>query len=245
MLKTIGHKVNSFVKGIGGFKGFIFINIAILILILILMFIQQNWIRKEANAIKSVMNSRNELESVKEIDSLKEYKKLLIENVIVKKYINVSNNSLHTKKEQTFNVRKMVKEADLFYEYEQYEKALRIYEMLINRNSSFDERDRIFSRLAECYFNLEDFEKALKVYRKVYNDYVKSPYSLSARLGAGKCLILMGNYGEARRVLSLLVAQEAKYKNAEDKTKVIEAYYKIADSYIEQAKVYLSKNDNK
>ncbi|ODS32943.1 MAG: hypothetical protein SCARUB_01944 [Candidatus Scalindua rubra] len=139
----------------------------------------------------------------------------------------------------------MVKEADMYYDYNQYEKAIVVYEKLVGSNMAFDDSDRIFSRLAECYYKLEDYENALETYRKVCNDYLNSPYRLNARLGMGECLILTGNYGEARRVLYSVAAQEAKYKAGKDKLKVIEAYYKIADSYVEQAKHSLKKESRK
>ncbi len=131
----------------------------------------------------------------------------------------------------------------MYFDYDQYEKAAIIYRKLVNTNPTSEWGDKVYSRLAECYYNLKDFEGALEAYGKVYNSYLKSPYALNARLRMGECLILMGNFDEARRVLYTLIGQEARYEKAEDKLKVIEAYYKIADSYVEQAKTHLNKSD--
>ncbi len=129
----------------------------------------------------------------------------------------------------------------MYFDYGQYEKAATMYRKLADTNSAFEWGDKVLSRLAECYYNLKDFEGALEAYRKVYNNYMKSSYDLNAQLRMGECFILIGNFDEARRVLYTLVGQEAKYEKDEDKLKVVEAYYKIADSYVEQAKTHLNK----
>ncbi len=243
MNKDILAKVNSLIKDNGGYKVFIFINIAILVLILVLMVIQQSWIKKEKSAIKSVINSsRNEIEQIK-ANSLKESKILLIKDAKKENKIDVVTKSLHARRKSTFNIKKKIKEADMYFDYDQYEKAAIIYRKLVNTNPTSEWGDKVYSRLAECYYNLKDFEGALEAYRKVYNSYLKSPYALNAQIRMGECLILMGNFDEARRILYSLVGQEARYEKDDDKLKVIEAYYKIADSYAEQAKTHLNKSD--
>lgn len=243
MSKDILAKVNSLIKDNGGYKVFIFINIAILVLILVLMVIQQSWIKKEKSAIKSVINnSRNEIEQIK-ANSLEESKILLVKDAKKENKVDVFTNSLRARKKSTFNIKKKIKEADMYFDYDQYEKAAIIYRKLVNTNPFSEWGDKVYSRLAECYYNLKDFEGALEAYGKVYNSYLKSPYALNARLRMGECLTLMGNFDEARRVLYTLIGQEARYEKAEDKLKVIEAYYKIADSYVEQAKMHLNKSD--
>ncbi len=259
MDKDILARINSLIKESGRYKVFISMSIAILVLILVLMVIQQSWIKKEKNAINSIINnSGNEIKHVK-AEPLKESKKLLAKNVKKEsKNVNVkeerknfkkenksslSASALRARKKAIFNIEKKMKGADMYFEYGQYEKAVAIYEELTDESSASEWSDKVFNRLAECYYNLGDLEGALEAYRKVCNNFLNSPYSLNAQLRMGECLILMGNFGEARRVLYTLVGQEVKYKKAEDKSKVIEAYYKIADSYVEQAKTHLSKNN--
>ena len=77
------------------------------------------------------------------------------------------------------------------------------------------------------------------LYRKVSNNYLNSQYKLSSQLGSGECLIVTGDYSGARRVLYSIAGQEGKYTENMDRQIVIEAHYKIADSYIEQAKHHL------
>jgi tetratricopeptide (TPR) repeat protein len=241
MDKAILAKINSFIKDNGGYKVFIFMSIAILVLILALIFIQQSWIKKEKSAIESAINnSKNEIEQVK-AESMDESKKLLAKDVKREEKDSMSAISLHARKKAIFNIEKEIKGADMYFEYGQYKKAATIYEELTNANFTYEQSDKVFYRLAECYYNLGDFQGALEAYREVYSNYLDSPYSLHAHLRMGECLILIGNYGEARRVLYTLVGQEAKYEKDEDEIKVIEAYYKIADSYVEQAKLHLNK----
>ncbi len=257
MDKDILARINSLIKESGKYKAFISMSVAILVLILVLMVIQQSWIKKEKNAINSIINnSENEIKHVK-AEPLKESKKLLVNNTkeesrnVKKERKNfkkerkssLSASALRARKKAIFNIEKKIKGADMYFEYGQYEKAVAIYEELTDESSASEWSDKVFNRLAECYYNLGDVEGALEAYRKVCNSFLNSPYSLNAQLRMGECLILMGNFEEARRVLYILVGQEAKYKEAEDKSKVIEAYYKIADSYVEQAKTHLSKNN--
>ncbi len=271
MDKDILARINSLIKESGRYKAFISMSVAILVLVLVLMVIQQSWIKKEKNAINSIINnSGNEIKHVK-AEPLKESKKLLVNNIkeesrnikeerknfkevsknvkIERKNFKKENKSslsasaLRARKKAIFNIEKKTKGADTYFEYGQYEKAAAIYEELTDESSASEWSDKVFNRLAECYYNLGDLEGALEAYRKVCNNFLNSPYSLNAQLRMGECLILMGNFEEARRVLYTLVGQEVKYKKAEDKSNVIEAYYKIADSYVEQAKTHLSKNN--
>jgi tetratricopeptide (TPR) repeat protein len=257
MDKDILARINSLIKESGRHKAFISMSVAILVLVLVLMVIQQSWIKKEKNAINSIINnSGNEIKHVK-AEPLKESRKLLAKNVrkesknVKEERKNVgkvnksslSASALRARKKAIFNIEKKIKGADMYFEYSQYEKAAAIYEELTDESSASEWSDKVFNRLAECYYNLGDVERALEAYRKVCNSFLNSPYSLNAQLRMGECLILMGNFEEARRVLYILVGQEAKYKKAEDKSKVIEAYYKIADSYVEQAKTHLSRNN--
>ncbi|MHC4182333.1 MAG: tetratricopeptide repeat protein, partial [Planctomycetota bacterium] len=215
MDKDILARINSLIKESGRYKVFISMSVAILVLVLVLMVIQQSWIKKEKNAINSIMNnSGNEIKHVK-AEPLKESKKLLAKNVRKEsknvkeerknlkkeRKSNLSASALRARKKAIFNIEKKVKGADMYFEYGQYEKAAAIYEELTGESSASEWSDKVFNRLAECYYNLGDIEGALEVYRKVCNNFLNSPYSLNAQLRMGECLILMGNFEEARRVL--------------------------------------------
>lgn len=240
MLKIIT-KLNDFIKASGGYKGFIPVIVAILVLTIALLVLQQSFIKKEWSAVKTEIEEKvkRETKVLKKNGVSKEPIKPLTEDTIIQKQHDLTLNILEAKKNKEENINKMKKEGDLYFEYDQYEKAINVYEKLTDEHSVFEESDKVFARLGKSYYNLKDFESALGAYKKVYHDYLSSSYRLDAQLGMGKCLIQIGNYDEARRILFFLVGQEAKHKEDEDREKVIEAYYGIADSYVEQAKTSL------
>lgn len=243
MISKLKQKIDSLIGTASGYKGIIFINFCILVLVLGLMFVQFNWISKEKRALKSMINKHNEERNVEKIGVQKISKKLVKKPVIKKNESAVSNELSQEKKITKSNIENSIKKADMYFDYDQYEKAKVEYKRVINSKIPIDESDRIFSRLAECYYKLEKYGKAIELYRKVSNDYLNSPYRLSAQLGLGECLILTGDYDEARRVLYEIAGQESKYTEEQDKNMVIEAHFKIAESYIEQAKHYLKIDD--
>ena len=243
MIIKLKQKIDSLIGTASGYKGIIFINFCILALVLGLMFVQYNWISKEKKALKSMIDKQNRERQVEEISLKRTSKKLVKKTVIKKKQTDVSTEFSQERKITKSNIANSIKKADMYFDYEQYEKAVAAYKRVINSKIAIDESDRIISRLAESYYKLKRFENALELYRKVSNNYVHSPYRLSAQLGLGKCLILTDDYDEARRVLYEIAGQEARYTEENDKNIVIDAYYKIAESYIEQAKHSLKNDD--
>ncbi|MDR4498664.1 MAG: tetratricopeptide repeat protein [Candidatus Scalindua sp.] len=230
--KFMPERLDSIIQGSGGYKMFVFINLGILLLIVVLIVLQQNWINKEKIAIKSIVKSKNLKKDEKEIESTKKSNEFQKQDSPIQ---------LRLKDDLLLAIKKKIKEADLYFEFEQYEKAEGIYQELYNQEIFFEEGDKVGINLAECYFHFGNYEMALETYRNVLNDFLNTPYRLNAQLGIGNCLIQTGDFGEARRILYLLVGQEAKYDKEEDKAKVIEAYYKIAESYIAQAKIHKDK----
>ena len=230
--KFVPERLDSFIQGSCGYKVFVFINLVILLLIVVLILLQQNWINKEKIAIKGIVKSKNLQGAGKIIGDTKKDDEFQNHH---------SPKQLHLKDDSLLAIKKKIKEADMYFEFEQYEKAEGIYHELANAKIFFEEGDKVGNNLAECYLRTGNYEIALETYRNVLNDFLDTPYRLNAQLGIGNCLIQMGDFGEARRVLYLLVGQEAKYNKEEDKAKVIEAYYKIAESYIEQAKIHKDK----
>lgn len=244
-------RLKEFIKESGGYKVFIFGNISILVLIIAVVLIQQKWIMKERRALESVIKSNKEPKrskrgiSASDIDGPKDVKIVVgpTEMPGNGKGLAISFKYLKNKKTRDANVKKIIKEAGMFYEFEQYDKAIIIYKKLSKIDFAYDDSDKVLNRLADCYYHLEEFKNALVEYKKVFNDYVNSPYSLDAQLGIGKSHIQIGNYSEGRRVLYSLAGLESKYKKPEEKLKLIDAHYTIADSYIEQAKKYVNDTD--
>lgn len=249
MIKPVIDKLNKFINESGGYKGFLIIIVVIVILVFVLMMLQKNWIKKEWNALKTEIekqekkDSRPGLHATKKSGPSSEPKKSLAsENADFKKRTKDQAGFEKNQRKTASRVNNLIRNGDLHFEYQQYSEAAYLYEKLTNERSVFKNSDKVLSRLAECYFNLEDYDSASKTYRKINNEYFNSPYSLSAQLGLGKSLVLLGNYSEARRILYTLVGQEALYKEAEEQEKIIDAYYDIADSYIKQAKESLNKD---
>ncbi|GAX60057.1 hypothetical protein SCALIN_C05_0142 [Candidatus Scalindua japonica] len=245
MIKKLKLKINSLIGTTSGYKGIIFINLCILALVLGLMFIQYNWISKEKKALKSMIDKQGKERKTKGFGLKKSSKKLAKGTVKNKKKTGLTSGLLQTRKITKYNLANSIKNADMYFDYDQYGKAVVAYKRVINSKITFDESDRVLSRLAESYYKLEKYEKAIELYGKVSNDYLKSPYRLSAQLGLGECLILTGNYDEARRVLYEVAGQESRYTEEKDKNMVIEAHYKIAESYIKQANHSLKKDGAK
>ncbi len=243
MIKKLQQKINSLIGITSGYKGVIFINFCILVLVLGLMFVQYNWISKEKKSLKSMVNKQIEEEKTKKSRHLEASSKQAKETINDIQHVVVSNKFPENTKVTKYNIKNTIKEADMYFDYEQYNKAVGVYEKVMGSKIAIDQSDRIINRLAESYYKLRRYDKALVLYRKASNNYLNSPYKLSAQLGLGECMIMTGDYSGARRVLYSIAGQEAKYTEDKDRQIVIEAHYKIADSYIEQAKYYLKEED--
>ena len=243
MIKKVKQKLSTLLGTASGFKGVIAINLIIILLVAGLMFLQRNWITKEKKELKSMIEKQSISKKTIKTNTLKVPEKTIAPPGEKKNTVGISNNYSFGGKITTENIKHVIKEADMYFDYDQHKKAVSVYEELVKSKIAIDESDRVYSRLAESYYKLGEYDKALGVYRKVSNIYLTSPYKLGAQLGMGECLILTGEYGKARRVLYSITGVEAKYTEDNDKHMVIKAYYKIADSYIEQAKQYLNEEE--
>ncbi len=243
MIKKIKQKLNTLIGNASGYMGVIIVSLIIFVLIAGLMYLQRNWISKEKRELKSMIAKQSIGKKALKTNIQEVPKKPVTTPREKKNTVGISNNFSIGGKITKANIRNVIKEADMYFDYDQHKKAASVYEKLINSKIAIDESDRVYSRLAESYYKLGEYDKALGVYRKVSNIYLTSPYKLGAQLGMGECLILTGDYGEARRVLYSIAGVEAKYTEDNDKHMVIKAYYKIADSYIEQAKQYLNEEE--
>ncbi len=243
MIKKVKQKLNTLIGNASGYKGVIIINLIIIVLVVGLLYLQRNWISNEKRELKSMMEKQSVSKKTLKTNTLKDPKKTITPSGEKKNTVDIFNNLSIGGKITKANIRNVIKEADMYFDYDQHKKAASVYEKLINSRIAIDESDRVYSRLAESYYKLGKYDKALGVYRKLSNIFLNSPYRLGAQLGMGECLVLSGDYGEARRVLYSMAGVEAKYTEDNDKQTMIKAYYKIADSYIEQAKQYLKEEE--
>src|SRR3972149_9301984 len=243
MIKKLKQKINSLIGNASGYMGIIIISVIIIVLVVGLMYVQHNWISREKKELKSMIEKQSIGKKALKTKTLKVPKESITPSSEEKNAVDISNNYSIGERITRANIKNVIKEADMYFDYDQHKKAVDVYEKLINSKIAIDESDRVYSRLAESYHKLGKYDNALVVYRKVSNNYLNSPYRLKARLDMGECLILTGDYEEARRVLYSITGEEAKYTGDNDKHMVIKAYYKIADSYIEQAKQHLKEED--
>jgi tetratricopeptide (TPR) repeat protein len=245
MIKKLKQKLNALIGNASGYMGVIIVSLIIFVLVAGLMYLQRNWIAKEKKELKSMIEKQSIGRKALKTNTLKGPEKTITPPGEKKNTVGVSNNYSLGGRITKENIKNVIKEADMYFDYDQHKKAISVYEKLINSKIAIDESDRVYSRLAESYYKLGKYETASGVYRKVSNNYLNSPYRLGAQLGLGECLILTGDYGKARRVLYSITGVEAKYTEDNDKHMVIKAYYKIADSYIEQAKQYLKEEEER
>ncbi len=244
MIGKLKKKLESLMGTASGYKGIIFVNFCILVLVLGLLFVQYNWISNEKKTLKTMIEKQKKEQMVERKSLQKASNKLARKNINNRKLEDISDEFSKERKITRSNLGNSIKNADMYFDYEQYGKAAAAYKRVINSKIAIDESDRVLSRLAESYYKLEKYEKAIELYKKVSNDYLNSPYRLSAQLGLGGCLVLTRKYDEARRVLYEVAGQEARYTEEREKNMVIESHFKIAESYIEQAKHYYQKEDD-
>lgn len=131
---------------------------------------------------------------------------------------------------------KYIIEANRFYEQGFYENAAVFYEEGLNNSMPFLNEDFIMYRLGDCYLLSKRYEDALRVFHALTSDYINSPYQFKSRLKIGECYARIGEFKKARKSLYAILAQEGKCSSEDDKVIVCDAYFKIADYYMEEAK---------
>jgi tetratricopeptide (TPR) repeat protein len=130
-----------------------------------------------------------------------------------------------------------IDKANELYELKEYEQALTEYIKVADQSTSSTDEDLVQYRIGECYQELGRFDEALDAYRNIVTGSFHDPYQVKIRLREGECLVAKGDYLKARKLLFTLMAQEARFSD-EDKDFIIEAYYKIAESYMKEALRY-------
>ncbi|HHT9137603.1 MAG TPA: tetratricopeptide repeat protein, partial [Candidatus Wunengus sp. YC60] len=121
------------------------------------------------------------------------------------------------------------------YEQGDYRGAAASYEKGLDKSMPFLNEDFVMYRLGDCYLMSERYEEAAKVFQTLNNDFINSPYHFKSRLKVGECYAGMGEFEKARKTLYTVVAQEGKCSSNDDKSIVVDAYFKIADYYMKEA----------
>lgn len=137
---------------------------------------------------------------------------------------------------------KFIIEANRIYEQGDYEKAATLYGKGMDKSMSFRNEDFVVYRMGDCRFRTGKYEEALKTFQSLNSEYVKSPFRFKSLLKTGECYAAMGDLKKARKTLYTLIAQEGKCIDDEDKSIVVDAYFKIAGYYMEEGKQLRTKS---
>ena len=211
-------------------------NLVILGAICLLFFFQMNW-SKGGNKVVGYIDEEKIIENLKKnLDMDKDTNKTARqtqtkENDLVRQEKEVSDSKNESRPVKGDNS-KYVIEANRLYEQGDYEGAAASYEKGLDKSMPFLNEDFVMYRLGDSYLMSERYEEAVKVFQTLNNDYINSPYHFKSRLKVGECYAGMGEFGKARKTLYTVVAQEGKCSSSEDKSVVVDAYFKIADYYM-------------
>ncbi len=214
-------------------------NLAILGVVCFLFFLQVDRVKKGGSSVvnieeeKVVENLMKKLEQNEEVSQRIKQKKTW-ENKQAKREEETpdSKDESHDVKVDTS---KFVIEANRLYEQGDYKSAANLYEKGLDKSMPFLNEDFVMFRLGDCYFMSEKYEEAIKVFQSLNNDYINSAYHFKSRMKVGECYAGLGEYEKARKTLYTVVAQEGKCSSADDKAIVVDAYFKIADYYMQEA----------
>ncbi len=91
---------------------------------------------------------------------------------------------------------------------EDYEKAIKHYQMAMKVNSYDANKERCTFEIAQIYnHRLEDYEKALKEYRKLTKDLKNPRIMVTAYLNMGRIFKRQGEYDKARAAFETILNQ--------------------------------------
>lgn len=218
------------------------VNFVILGVVCFLFLLQRNWIKlgnedigriveeKVMESIKKSMFSDNNMNNIASENNRNKDLKHDKNDTDVS---DIKNGSLEIHKDNT----KYVIEANRLYEQGCYESAAAFYEESLNKSMPFLNEDFVMYRLGDCFFLSERYDDALKVFQSLNSDYINSSYQFKSRLKIGECYAKMGEFKKARKALYAVMAQEGKCCSDDDKLTVVDSYFKIADYYMEEAKL--------
>lgn len=217
------------------------VNFVILGALCFLFLLQRNWIKlgnedigriveeKVMESIKKNMFSDNNMNNIASENNRDKDLKHDKNDTDVS---DIKNGSLEMQEDNT----KYVIEANRLYEQGCYESAAAFYEESLNKSMPFLNEDFVMYRLGDSFFLSERYDDALKVFQSLNSDYINSPYQFKSRLKIGECYAKIREFKKARKALYAVMAQEGKCCSDDDKLAVVDAYFKIADYYMEEAK---------
>jgi len=214
-------------------------NLTILGVVCLLFFFQMNR-SKDGNKVlgriegeKIIENLINNLDMDKDTNKTARQKQTK-ENNLVKQEKEIPGSKNESRAVKVDNS-KYVIEANRLYEQGDYRGAAAFYEKGLDKSMPFLNEDFVMYRMGDSYLMSERYEEAAKVFQTLNNDYINSPYHFKSRLKVGECYAGMGEFEKARKTLYTVVAQEGKCSSSDDKSVVVDAYFKIADYYMKES----------
>src|SRR3989304_10536812 len=214
-------------------------NLVILGVVCLLFFYQMKW-NKAGNKVVGYIDEKKATENlIKNLDIDKDTNKTAgqtqtKENDLVRQEKEISDSKNESRAVKVDNS-KYVIEANRLYEQGDYRDAADFYEKGLDKSMPFLNEDFVMYRMGDCYLMSGRYEEAAKVFQTLNNDYINSPYYFKSRLKVGESYAGMGEFGKARKTLYTVVAQEGKCSSNDDKSVVVDAYFKIADYYMKEA----------
>ena len=211
-------------------------NLVILGVVCLLFFYQMKW-NKAGNKVVGYIDEKKATENlIKNLDIDKDTNKTAgqtqtKENDLVRQEKEISDSKNESRAVKVDNS-KYVIEANRLYEQGDYRDAADFYEKGLDKSMPFLNEDFVMYRMGDCYLMSGRYEEAAKVFQTLNNDYINSPYYFKSRLKVGESYAGMGEFGKARKTLYTVVAQEGKCSSRDDKSVVVDAYFKIADYYM-------------
>ncbi|MGR3318755.1 MAG: tetratricopeptide repeat protein [Candidatus Anammoxibacter sp.] len=133
--------------------------------------------------------------------------------------------------------------AEQWFRRKEYQEALAFYKALVSVESEIEDESFLDLRIGECYFHLGLYNKAVEAFDNVLfaNDGSKENKWRSQYLIA-ECYMKVGDYDKGRRTLYTLIAMGGDFPSVI--TDLVErSYFRIANSYLEEAQVRLAVKD--
>ena len=214
-------------------------NLVILGVVCLLLFFQMKWNKAGSKVVgrieeeKVIENLKKNLDLDKDTNKTAGQKNTK-ENNLVKQEKEIAGTKSESRAVKVDNS-KYVIEANRLYEQGDYRGAADFYEKGLDKSMPFLNEDFVMYRMGDSYLMSERYEEAAKVFQTLNNDYINSPYHFKSRLKVGECYAGMGEFEKARKTLYTVVAQEGKCSSSDDKSVVVDAYFKIADYYMKES----------
>jgi len=224
------------------FRRFGFVVVVLLLIVGVaggLLFFQWRWIKSSAQVIVKMMDEKMRETIKKSLDETVNKSDTggvpVAEDAAIQKH---AGGGAPKGREDVAPVdsSKFIIEANRVYEQGNYEKAAVLYGKGMDKSLPFKNEEFVTYRLGDSFFKTGKYNEALKVFQVLNSEYVNSPYRFKSLFKTSECCAAMGELKKARKMLYTIIAQEGKCVEEDDTSIIVDAYFKIADYYMEEGK---------